>query len=109
MAGYRRDDSQDSRRDRDGDRDRGDRGERDGYGGRGGAGRQRRGRRFTDLKLYEIDYRNERLLRKFISERGKLLPRRTTGISALFQRRLTRAVKRARHLALLPFVAETYK
>ncbi len=108
MAGYRRDDSRDSGRDRDGDRDRGDRGERDGYGGRGG-GRQRRGRRFTDLKLYEIDYRNERLLRKFISERGKLMPRRTTGISALFQRRLTRAVKRARHLALLPFVAETYK
>jgi small subunit ribosomal protein S18 len=107
MAGYRRDDSRDSGRDRD-DRDRGERGERDGYGGRGG-GRQRRGRRFTDLKLYEIDYRNERLLRKFISERGKLLPRRTTGISALFQRRLTRAVKRARHLALLPFVAETYK
>jgi len=76
----------------------------------GGAGvRMRRGRRFTDLKLFEIDYRNERLLRRFISERGKILPRRTTGISALFQRRLTRAIKRARHLALLPFVAETYR
>jgi small subunit ribosomal protein S18 len=84
------------------DEDTGPRGDR-------GGPRFRRGRRFADLKLYEIDYRNERLLRKFITERGKILPRRTTGISALFQRRLTRAIKRARHLALLPFVAETYK
>lgn len=98
------------------DRDRGGRGRDDreeqdgkeGYGGKGMRG-QRRGRRFTDLKLYEIDYRNERLLRKFVTERGKLFPRRTTGISALFQRRLTTAVKRARHLALLPYVAETFK
>lgn len=83
-------------------------------GGRGG-GRSRftrggpRGRRFTELKLHEIDYRNERLLRKFVTERGKILPRRITGISALYQRRVTTAVKRARHLALLPFVAETFK
>jgi small subunit ribosomal protein S18 len=83
--------------------------------GRGGGGRfgrgggRGRGRRFAELKLHEIDYRNERLLRKFITERGKILPRRITGVSALFQRRVTRAVKRARHLALLPFVAETYK
>ena len=83
-----------------------------GRGGRGGAGAggpRGRGRRFTELKLHEIDYRNERLLRKFVSERGKILPRRITGVSALYQRRVTRAVKRARHLALLPFVAETYK
>lgn len=76
------------------------------FGPRGGRGR---GRRFAELKLYEIDYRNERLLRKFVTERGKILPRRITGVSALYQRRVTRAVKRARHLALLPFVAETYK
>lgn len=76
------------------------------FGGRGGRGR---GRRFAELKIHEIDYRNERLLRKFVSERGKILPRRITGVSALFQRRVTTAVKRARHLALLPFVAETYK
>ena len=101
----------DYRREKDRDRDRGrDEGEgREGYGGRGAGGRYRRGKRFTELKLYEIDYRNDRLLRKFISERGKLLPRRTTGISALFQRHLTTAVKRARHLALLPYVAETFK
>lgn len=83
---------------------------RSGGGGRSRFGRGRpRGRRFTELKLHEIDYRNERLLRKFVTERGKILPRRITGISALFQRRVTRAVKRARHLALLPFVAETFK
>ena len=77
------------------------------FAGRGG--HRGRGRRFAELKIHEIDYRNERLLRKFVSERGKILPRRITGVSALFQRRVTRAVKRARHLALLPFVAETYK
>lgn len=87
-----------------------------GRGGSRGGGRSRfsrgggpRGRRFTELKLHEIDYRNERLLRKFVTERGKILPRRITGVSALYQRRVTRAVKRARHLALLPFVAETFK
>lgn len=106
MAEYHRRGDRD--RDRGRDRDRDDQEGKEGYGGRGMRG-QRRGRRFTDLKLYEIDYRNERLLRKFVSERGKLLPRRTTGISALFQRRLTTAVKRARHLALLPYVAETFK
>lgn len=107
MAEYHRRSERD--RDRGGrDRDRDEPEGKEGYGGRGMRG-QRRGRRFTDLKLYEIDYRNERLLRKFVSERGKLLPRRTTGISALFQRRLTTAVKRARHLALLPYVAETFK
>lgn len=92
-----RDHGRDHDHDREGGRDR-----------RGGGG-QRHGRRFTELKLYEIDYRNERLLRKFLSDRGKILPRRLTGISAFYQRCVTRAIKRARHLALLPFVAETYK
>lgn len=80
-------------------------------GPRGGGGRGRRFRlkRFVDLKMYEIDYRNDRLLRKFISERGKIIPRRTTGIPAKFQRRLTREIKRARHLALLPFVSESFR
>jgi small subunit ribosomal protein S18 len=94
-------------KDRDRDRDR-DRDQEGGRGDRRGGG-QRRGRRFTELKLWEIDYRNERLLRKFVSDRGKILPRRITGISAFYQRRVTAAVKRARHLALLPFVAESYK
>ena len=93
------------------DRDRGRDDDREGgrEGGFRGGSRGPRRRRFADLKLFEIDYRNERLLRKFLSDRGKLMPRRTTGISAFFQRRLTTAVKRARHLALLPFVAETFK
>ncbi len=51
-----------------------------------------------------IDYKDTELLRKFITERGKLLPRRITGLTAKQQRDLTAAVKRARLLALLPFV-----
>ncbi|ACK65720.1 ribosomal protein S18 [Rippkaea orientalis PCC 8801] len=51
-----------------------------------------------------IDYKDTELLRKFITERGKLLPRRITGLTAKQQRDLTKAVKRARFLALLPFV-----
>lgn len=51
-----------------------------------------------------IDYKDVELLRKFITERGKILPRRITGLTAKQQRDLTTAVKRARLLALLPFV-----
>lgn len=51
-----------------------------------------------------IDYKDVDLLRKFITERGKILPRRITGLTAKQQRRLTVAVKRARILALLPFI-----
>jgi small subunit ribosomal protein S18 len=51
-----------------------------------------------------IDYKDEELLRRFISERGKILPRRVTGTSALNQRKLTQAIKRARIMAILPFV-----
>lgn len=53
-----------------------------------------------------IDYKNVTKLRKFISDRGKILPRRTTGTCAGHQRVLANAIKRARHIALLPFVAE---
>ena len=51
-----------------------------------------------------IDYKDEDLLKKFITERGKILPRRLTGLTAKQQRDLTNAVKRARIVALLPFV-----
>lgn len=51
-----------------------------------------------------IDYKDVDLLRKFITERGKILPRRITGLTSQQQRALTRAIKRARLLALLPFV-----
>jgi|GEM_PF-522134 small subunit ribosomal protein S18 len=96
--------------DRSHDRDRSHgRDEERGYGpasrGRGG----RRPKRFVELRYHEIDYRNERLLRKFITERGKIVPRRTSGIPASFQRRLTREIKRARHLAMLPFVGESFR
>ncbi|PSP18792.1 MAG: 30S ribosomal protein S18 [Cyanobacteria bacterium QS_8_64_29] len=51
-----------------------------------------------------IDYKDVDLLRKFITERGKILPRRITGLTARQQRDLTRAIKRARILALLPYI-----
>ena len=53
-----------------------------------------------------IDYKDVDLLKRFISERGKILPRRVTGTSAKNQRKLTVAIKRARVMGLLPFVAE---
>ena len=53
-----------------------------------------------------LDYKDVALLRKYISERGKILPRRITGTCAKHQRSLTSAIKRSRHLALMPYVAE---
>lgn len=61
---------------------------------------------FTAAGIKEIDYKDIDTLTKFITERGKILPRRITGVSAYHQRKLTEAIKRARHVALLPFVAE---
>jgi small subunit ribosomal protein S18 len=62
-------------------------------------------RRVSPLKPEEpIDYKDVDLLRKFITERGKILPRRITGLTARQQRDLTEAIKRAHILALLPFV-----
>lgn len=53
-----------------------------------------------------IDFRDVRLLTRFLNEQGKILPARITGATAKMQRKLTTAVKRARHLAFLPFVSE---
>lgn len=61
---------------------------------------------FTQAGMKEIDYKDINTLTKFITERGKILPRRITGVSASHQKLLTVAIKRARHMALLPFVAE---
>lgn len=61
---------------------------------------------FVQAGFKEIDYKDIETLSKFITERGKILPRRITGVSAFFQRRLALAIKRARHMALLPFVAD---
>ena len=66
----------------------------------------RRGRGGSGLSMEEIDYKNVELLSRMLSERGKIQPRRKTGATAKQQRRLAREIKRARHLALLPFTAE---
>ena len=61
---------------------------------------------FNSNNITHIDYKDVDMLKKFISERGKMLPRRVTGTSAKYQRKLTIAIKRARIMALLPFVQE---
>lgn len=58
---------------------------------------------FTGEKAPKIDYKNEKLLRRFVSERGRMIPRRITAVSCKKQRELAIAVKRARILAILPF------
>jgi len=57
-------------------------------------------------KNLEIDYKQVDKLKKYVSEKGKILPRRVTGLCAKHQRELTIAIKRARHIALLPFTLE---
>mgnify|MGYP000757099946 FL=1 len=57
-------------------------------------------------KVENIDYKDIARLRRYMSERGKILPRRVTGTCARHQRELTVAIKRARHLALLPYTAD---
>jgi small subunit ribosomal protein S18 len=64
---------------------------------------------FTEHNIKYIDYKDEKLLRRFINERGKILPRRISGTSAKYQRQLSRAVKRARIIALLPYVSTAMK
>jgi small subunit ribosomal protein S18 len=61
---------------------------------------------FTAAGVKEIDYKDVETLKMFITERGKILPRRITGVSAYHQRKLAAAIKRARYMALLPFVAK---
>jgi small subunit ribosomal protein S18 len=81
-----------------------------GGGGRGGGGgkryffRRRKVCKFCADKIDYIDYKDVKLLSQFVPERGKLLPRRMFGTCAEHQRKLTVAIKRARHIALLPFM-----
>jgi len=76
------------------------------------AGRRRRGpermrpRKYTRINVEEIDYKDLTVLRRFISDRGKVRSRRVTGLSREHQRQLALAVKRAREIALLPYVGE---
>ncbi len=65
--------------------------------------------RFKKSGIKYIDYKDPDFLKKFINEQGKLLPRRITGTSLKFQRKVSTAVKRARHLAILPYVADLLK
>jgi small subunit ribosomal protein S18 len=65
--------------------------------------RRRRVSRLSAEKIDYIDYKDVNLLRSFIADNGKIIPRRLTGVTAWQQRKLTEAIKRARNLALLPF------
>jgi small subunit ribosomal protein S18 len=78
------------------------------YGSRGGYGRRPRKKicQFCADPNVVIDYKDIAKLRKFMSERGKILPRRVTASCAYHQRELTEAIKRARQIALLPYSAE---
>jgi small subunit ribosomal protein S18 len=62
---------------------------------------------FCDENISIVDYKQADVLRRFLTDRGKIRPRRQTGTCAKHQRQLSLAIKRARHLALLPFVVET--
>lgn len=90
-------------------RDR-DRGDREAGGRRGAGGRMRRPRRkvcaFCVDKVKRIDYKDHQRLRDYVSDRGKILKSRMTGNCFKHQRKLAAAIKRARQVALLPFVAE---
>lgn len=65
--------------------------------------------RFRKLGIKYIDYKDPNFLLKFVNEQGKILPRRLTGNSAKFQRKVANAIKKARHLALLPYVTDGLK
>ena len=99
--------------DRDRDRDGGFGFEREyeragGMGGRGGSRRMQRRKicRFCIEKVDLIDFKDVRLLQSYVPERGKILPRRISGMCASHQRLLAEAIKRARNIALLPYAAD---
>jgi small subunit ribosomal protein S18 len=78
--------------------------DRDGDDRRGGKGRGAARRKLLSDEIFQkVDYKNPQVLRSFVTDRGKMFPRRITGASARQQRVITRAVRRARMLALLPF------
>ena len=81
--------------------DRGDRNDR-----RGGRKGHKKVCSFCVDKVDSIDYKDVAKLRRFVSERSKILPRRVTGTCARHQRELTTAIKRARHIALLPYSSD---
>lgn len=71
--------------------------------------RQKKYCRFKKMGIKYVDYKDAEFLKKFLNEQGKLLPRRITGNSLKFQRKVSQAVKKARQMALLPFVTDLLK
>jgi small subunit ribosomal protein S18 len=65
--------------------------------------------RFRKNRIRYIDYKDPEFLKKFLNEQGKILPRRLTGTSLKFQRKIAVAIKRSRHLAMLPYVTDMLK
>ena len=65
--------------------------------------------RFRKSRIRYIDYKDPEFLKKFLNEQGKILPRRLTGTSLKFQRKVAVAIKRSRHLAMLPYVTDMLK
>jgi len=72
-------------------------------------GRQKKYCRFRKYNIRHIDYKDADFLEQFVNEQGKILPRRITGNSLKFQKKVAVAIKRARHLALLPYVTDLLK
>jgi small subunit ribosomal protein S18 len=65
--------------------------------------------RFKKNKIKYVDYKDPIFLKKFLNEQGKILPRRITGTSLKYQRKVSQAIKRARHIAILPYVTDLLK
>lgn len=65
--------------------------------------------RFTQNNVKYIDYKDVKLLQKYVTEQGKIIPKRITGTCAKYQRELTKAIQRARHMALLPYVSDAVR
>ena len=66
--------------------------------------RHKKGDPLAELRIRYVDYKDEKLLSRFLTERGKILPRRLSGVTARHQRQIAVAIKRARYLALLPYI-----
>ncbi len=65
--------------------------------------------RFTQDNIKYIDYKDVKLLQRYVTEQGKIIPKRITGTKSKYQRELAVAIKRARHMALMPYVSDTLR
>lgn len=71
--------------------------------------RRRKVCRFCENKINYIDHKDDRIMRRFVTDRGKIVPRRISGNCAKHQRKLNTAIKRGRHLAIMPFASESFR